>query len=182
MQEEHLLHFIDKLVSYWISVIDYYIALGTDVFVFGDDWGTQNATMVSPDMFREIFKPHYKKLFTHIQNSGGLVFLHCCGYMGELLDEFIELGIRGLWPQLNIYDRDDSFTSKCKENKIAIYLHPDRQYLVPLGTPDEIRKYIKETALKYKKLGGGGIFYVEIENDAPFENVQALIESIHEYR
>jgi hypothetical protein len=34
----------------------------------------------------------------------------------------------------------------------------------------------------YKAIGGGGIFYVEIENDAPFANVQALIESVHEFR
>jgi len=31
-------------------------------------------------------------------------------------------------------------------------------------------------------IGGGGIFYVEIENDAPWENVKTLIEAIHEYR
>lgn len=182
MEDPYLLAFIDKLVDYWMSAIDYYIELGTDVFVFGDDWGTQNGPMVSPDMFREIFKPRYKKLFTHIQNSGGLVFLHCCGNMGELFDEFLELGIRGLWPQLNFYDKDDAFTEKCRENKVAIYLHTDRQYLMPLGTPEEIKNYIKKTSQKYKDLGGGGIFYVEIENDAPFENVQALIESIHNYR
>ena len=43
---------------------------------------------------------------------------------------------------------------------------------------DEIQKY----ADRYHKLGGGGIFYVEIENDAPFENVRALIESMDRYR
>ncbi len=32
------------------------------------------------------------------------------------------------------------------------------------------------------RLGGGGIFYVEIENDAPFGNVEALLTAIDEYR
>ncbi len=181
--DEDILAFIDKLTEYWISVIDRYIALETDVFVFGDDWGTQNSTLISPEMFRNIFKPRYRKLFDRIQTRpDGLIFLHCCGYMGELLDEFVELGIRGLWPQIGIYDKDENFTAKCKENKIAVYIHPDRQHLIPLGTPREIRNYVKAAARKYQKLGGGGIFYVEIENDAPFENVKALIESIHEYR
>jgi len=31
-------------------------------------------------------------------------------------------------------------------------------------------------------MGGGGIFYVEIEDDAPFENVLALFEAIDQYR
>ena len=49
--DENFLAFLDKLVEYWISVIDYYILTGTDVFVFGDDWGTMNSTLVSPDSF-----------------------------------------------------------------------------------------------------------------------------------
>ncbi|MCK4990790.1 MAG: hypothetical protein KAS29_09905, partial [Bacteroidales bacterium] len=62
------------------------------------------------------------------------------------------------------------------------YIHPDRQQLIPLGTPAEIEKAIANYAEKYHKIGGGAIFYVEIENDAPFENVKALVESIHKYR
>ena len=182
MQDADLIEFIDKLAGYWIDVIDYYMLMGTDVFVFGDDWGTMNSTIISPESFREIFKPHYRKLFQYIQKSGGIVFLHCCGFMGELFDEFIEMGIRGLWPQLNLYDKDEAFTLKCKLNKIAIYIHPDRQRLIPMGTPQQIDTYIRLAAKKYKELGGGGIFYVEIENDAPFENVKTLVEAIHKYR
>ncbi len=182
MNNPDLMAFLDKMTDYWLSVIDYYAAIGTDVYVFGDDWGTQNSTMVSPDMFRDIFKPLYRKLFTRVREHGGLPFLHCCGYMGEILDEFIDLGVRGLWPQLNLYDNDEEFIRKCVDNKIAIYLHPDRQRLMPLGTPAEIEAYIARLADRYHKLGGGGIFYVEIENDAPFENVRTLIESIDKYR
>jgi uroporphyrinogen decarboxylase len=182
IQDENLLAFIEKLTEYWERVIKYYISTGTDVFVFGDDWGTQDSTLISPESFREIFKPHYKKLFLQIQKAGGLVFLHCCGFLGELLDEFIEMGIRGLWPQINLFEKDKTFALKCRENKIAIYIHPDRQQLIPLGKPEQIDTFIRLAAEKYKELGGGGIFYVEIENDAPFENVKALIEAIHRYR
>ena len=63
-----------------------------------------------------------------------------------------------------------------------IYIHPDRQRLIPLGTPQEIENAIRDYAVRYHRLGGGGIFYIEIENDAPFENVEALIRSVHKYR
>lgn len=152
LQDADLLAFIDRLVEYWIIVIDYYLLTGTDVFVFGDDWSTMNSTLIAPEMFREIFKPHYQRLFRHIQKSGGLVFLHCCGFMGELLDEFIEIEIRGLWPQINLYDKDESFTSKCKMNNIAIYIHPDRKRLIPLGTPEQIDSYIGWLLISIKHL------------------------------
>ena len=47
-----------------------------------------------------------------------------------------------------------------------------------------ILKYVPQDIKEYREpfVGGGGIFYVEIENDAPFQNVKALIEAIHHYR
>ena len=181
-KDKYFMAFLEKMTEYWLSVIDYYSEVGTDVYVFGDDWGMQNSTMISPEMFRDVYKPLYRRLFDRVREHGGIPFLHCCGYMGEILDEFIDLGVRGLWPQLNLYDNDEVFIRKCREHKIAIYLHPDRQRLMPLGTPAEIEAYIARLAERYHKLEGGGIFYVEIENDAPFENVKALIESIDKYR
>ena len=71
---------------------------------------------------------------------------------------------------------------KCRDHRVAIYIHPDRQRLVPLGTPAEIDATIRAYAERYHALGGGGIFYIEMENDAPFENVKALIEAVHRYR
>ena len=65
---------------------------------------------------------------------------------------------------------------------MTMYIHPDRQYLIPNGSPAEIETAIKNYAETYHALGGGGIFYVEIENDAPFDNVKALIEAIHRWR
>ena len=180
-EDEYFLAFLDRLVDYWEKMIDYYISIGADVFVFGDDLGMQQSTLISMESFNRIFKLHYQRLFKRVQDAGGLVFLHCCGYMGDLLDEFIEMGLRGLWPQLPLYD-DKTFFLKLKDNKVATYIHPDRQSLIPLGTPEQIDDYIKFYADKLKGLGGGGIFYVEIENDAPFDNVKALIRAIDKYR
>ena len=94
--------------------------------------------------------------------------------MGELLDEFIEMGIRGLWPQLNLYDKDESFTLKCRMNKIAIYIHPDRQRLIPLGTPLQIDSYIRLAAEKYKNQGRGGFFMLKLGKAVQFEKVYVL--------
>ncbi len=68
------------------------------------------------------------------------------------------------------------------KHRVTLYIHPDRQYLVPRGTPQEIEAAIRAYADRYHALGGGGIFYIEIENDAPFENVKALIEAVDTYR
>ena len=181
-KDEHLLTFLDKLVDYWIESIDYYHKIGTDVYIFGDDWGSQWSPIIDPELFREIFKPWYARMFDKITQFGGLPFFHCCGFMGEIFDELVDMGIRGLWHQMNLYEEDKHLEQKCKDNKIAVFIHPDRQHLIPLGTPVQIKEYIRRKADKYKKMGGGGIFYVEIENDAPFDNVVALFEAIEQFR
>jgi len=176
-----LLAFLDRLVEHDRGVIDFQMAAGFDAFMFGDDWGTQNSPVISPDLFREIFKPRYRVLFDAIRRGGGRVFFHSCGCLGPILDELFDLGISGLWPQIKFYD-SDAFAARCKEHGVTIYIHPDRQHLVPRGTPQEIEAAIRRFADRYHRLGGGGIFYIEIENDAPFENVRTLIESVARYR
>ena len=176
-----LLGVLDRLVDHMLRVVKYQLALGVDGIFFGDDWGTQNAPIVSPKLFREVFKPRYRALMEPIQRAGCQVCFHSCGSLGELFDDLLDLGIDVFWPQILRYD-EETLARICKEHRVTIYLHPDRQRLIPLGTPAEIEARIAAYAERYHALGGGCIFYVEIENDAPFENVKALIESVDRYR
>jgi uroporphyrinogen decarboxylase len=181
-EDGHCLAFLDRLVDYWMKEVEALIQSGVDVITFGDDWGTQSSTFISPPLFRKLFKPLYQKLMTPIKKAGRKVFFHSCGFLGEIFDELLDLGIDGLWPQITQSEKDPGFAVKCQSHRVAIYIHPDRQKLIPFGIPCDIEKSIQGCAESYKRCGGGGIFYVEIENDAPFDNVEALIKSIHKFR
>ena len=179
--EPHMLDFVDRLAGYCHQTVDFLLAAGVDVIVFGDDWAAQSSPLTSPAIFRELFKPHYRRLFAKVHQSGGRVLFHCCGKMDYLLDELFEMEIDGLWHQCALYD-DDAFAGRCREAGVTVLLHLDRQHLIPHGTPAEIQATVQRFAKRYKALGGGAIFYVEIENDAPFANVKALIEGIDRSR
>ena len=179
--DRHLLAYLDRLVEYWQHAIGLMLTRGVDVVMFADDWATQAGQMVSTDLFRSVFKPRYEQLMRPVKQAGRRVFFHCCGKMDAILDELFDLGIDGLWPQIAFYD-SEAFAQRCKDAGVTIYIHPDRQRLVPRGTPAEIRDTVKKYADRYHRLGGGGIFYIELENDAPFENAEALIEAVAELR
>ena len=179
--EDDLVLFLDRLAGYCSTCVDFVLAKGADAVMFADDWAAQGGPLVSPAVFRDVFKPHYRKLFAQTHAAGAKVFFHCCGKMDYILPELFELGIDGLWHQSALYDHD-AFAQQCKDAGVTVYLHPDRQQLIPLGTPEQIRTTIRRFADRYHRMGGGAIFYVEIENDAPFENVKALIEAIDAYR
>jgi len=180
-EDPDMLAYLDRLTDFWHDVVDNLIARGIDVIMFGDDWATQSGPMVSPGIFRAHFKPRYQDLFDKIHAAGRRVFFHCCGKMGYVMDDLLGLGVDALWPQIGLYDGKE-LANRCRDAKAAIFIHPDRQRLIPCGTPKEITEVIARYADRYHKLGGGGIFYVEVENDAPFENVEALITAIDRYR
>jgi len=181
-RDANLMAFLDRLTAYWAESIARMIRAGADAIMFGDDWGTQQAPMVAPELFRSIFKPRYDLLMEPIRQAGIKIFFHSCGTLGAILPDLIDLGIDCLWPQLPLFEQRPEQFALCSDAGVSLYLHPDRQYLVPRGTPQEIEATVRAYAERYHKLGGGGLFYVEIENDAPFENVEALITAIDRYR
>ena len=174
-----LLAFLDRLVEYRHRQIEYHLGIGTDVIVFADDWGTQTGLLISPATFRRIFKPRLRELMAHAKSGGARVMYHTCGAVHPLYQDLVECGINALWHQTGLYD-PESFAREAARNRTLLYLHLDRQYLVPRGTPEEIRSTVRRYREIHTRLGGGAMFYVEIENDAPFENVEALVKAVHE--
>lgn len=61
-------------------------------FSFTDDWGTEQALIVSPALWEEFFKPRYKKLFDAIHAQGWHVWMHSCGRINTILESLIEIG------------------------------------------------------------------------------------------
>jgi len=181
-EDEGLISFLDRLVAHWENAIQRALDAGVDVFVFADDWGTQTSTIISPDLFRGIFMLRYQRLMEPIKQAGRRIFFHSCGYLGIIFDGLLDLGINGLWPQIRLHESAPGAVGKCRERRVAIYIHPDRQKLVPLGTPAEIENEIQCCCKKFRKFGGGAIFHIEMENDAPFKNIEALVKSVHRYR
>jgi uroporphyrinogen decarboxylase len=152
--EPDLFAFLDRLVAYWQALIGRLIDLGVDVIMFGDDWGTQLAPVVSPELFREVFAPRYRLLFEPIRRAGRKILFHSCGFLRNILDELIDLGVDGLWPQMSLYDRDSGFAQKCADRWVTLFLHPDRQKLMPLGTPGQIDTVIRGYGERTTRFGG----------------------------
>ncbi len=58
-----------------------------------EDWGTQQATFISPELFRDFFKPRYRKMFDAMHLHGYDVWIHSCGKVNDFVEEFIDVGV-----------------------------------------------------------------------------------------
>jgi len=85
----------DRIVAFNLGVIDNMAKLCPgliDGFNFTDDWGTENALMISPALWEDFFKPRYKRIFDRCRYHGWHVWMHTCGYVNDIIEPLIEIG------------------------------------------------------------------------------------------
>ena len=58
---------------------------------------------------------------------------------------------------------------------------PDRQALLPRGTPRDIERTVRETFDGLARFDGGLIGWGEIGSDVPLENVVAMVRAFAEW-
>ena len=176
LQTDEINQIADMITEYQQGVIRYLLARGVDAIQFGDDFGTQQNLMLSKKMWREFFFPRYKHLMAPIKEAGVKIFFHSCGNVSKLLDDFRELGVDAIWPQLSLYELP-SLANRCRQKGLAVALHL-RAPLMVTGTPDQVRLRVEEVSDVFNVRQGGAWFYIEIDDGFPFDNIKALFEAI----
>ena len=172
----------DLITKRCMTEVANHIDYGFDAVQFGDDFGTQENMMISPEIFRSFFKPRYAELMKPIKAAGKKVLFHSCGYVKPILEDLKEIGVDGIWPQLNVYGDLKEFAATCRSIGLAVAIHPERSNLLTRGTPDEVRRQMYAYADAFRPTEGGSWFYLEIDNGFPYKNIEAMVEVIKELR
>ena len=134
-----------------VKVIRGYGDAGAEGVFYCEDLGTQDRLLLSPKMWRDVFKPHYEKLTGAAHECGMKVFMHSCGYNWELLDDLIDAGIDCFqFDQPAVYDMP-ALAEKLRERKVALWSPVDIQKILPTGDRD----FIEAEAEKMVRLFDG---------------------------
>lgn len=162
-------------------------ALGknVDIIKIGDDLGTQDSLLMSPDMYREILKPIHADYITFIkERTAAKLFFHTDGDVVPLIDDFIEMGVDILNPiQTSAGKMADLVGLKSRFGKEIVFCGGiDTQRILPDGTQEQVREEVKRVI---QLLGEGGGYMVSsvhtIMNDVPPENVLAMVDAVEEF-
>ena len=127
---------------------------------FFDDWGTQSSLIISPEMWREFFKPRYKKQFDLVHEYGMDVYFHCCGYIYDIIPDLIEIGVNMLnLSQPNLFDIEK--LGRDFGGKVCFVCPVSYQTTSLSGTREDIRQDVKKLVDSLGRHNGGLIGYVE---------------------
>ena len=155
-----------------------------DVVCTSDDMGFQTGPMVSPELYRELFKPRHKKFFDMVKkNTSAFVHFHCCGSIYKLLDDLIELGVDVIHPvQVAAKDMDSSVLAPEFGDRLSFWGGVDTQRVLPKGTTEEVKSEVRRRIRDFAP-GGGYILGAvhDIQPDVPVENIIAMYEAGREY-
>lgn len=171
----------DRILEHDRAQVDLAVAAGADGISFGDDYGMEHTMLLSPALWRRFFKPRLRELFRPAVAAGLDVVFHSCGMVAPILEDLREVGATAIWPQLPAYDMRE-LAERCRALGLAVAIHTDRANTMTFGTPQQVRELVQREFDTFRMMEGGSWFYVEADNGFPFENIEALVETIAQWR
>jgi hypothetical protein len=152
------------------------------IIISGTDFGTQRGPFASPKLFRNLWKPFYKRMNDWVHaNTKWKTFYHSCGSVAALLDDFVEMGVDILNPVQCSAVGMDAATLKAKYGDKLVFWGGgvDTQKTLPFGKQEDVRREVRERVEIFSK-GGGFVFNTihNIQAQTPVENLVAMYEEV----
>jgi len=122
-----------------------------------DDWGTQNNSFISLDLWMDFFYPRCKKIFDAMHDAGCDVWVHSCGKINDIIEGYIKAGV-------NVVNMMQPRAVGIEEiaqryaGRIAFESLADIQVTLPKGDKGHISADVEALMTQWARPEGGLIF------------------------
>jgi uroporphyrinogen decarboxylase len=168
---------LDRYFNWTIAVAERINDLGFDIFVTTDDMAFKTGPYFSPDVFRTLVLPRYKRL----EEKVSLPWIaHSDGNITPILDDFLSVGLAGIHPLEN--GAVDILAIKKNYGRRVCLLGNVDLNLLGNGTPEEVDEEVKGLIRDISP--GGGYIVTSGNSLAAYcipENVIAMAEAVQKY-
>ncbi|HHY46139.1 MAG TPA: methyltransferase [Firmicutes bacterium] len=170
---------IQKLIQmvheYYLQNVESWCRTSVDGIVFMDDWGTNNSLFISPQMWREIFKPLYRDYCDLIHSHGKFAFFHTDGYVADIFGDFIEIGVDAINAQIFRMSIED--LARRYKGKVTFWGEIDSQHILPLGSAEEVYDAVMRVRRALDDGAGGVIAQCEWGKHYPVTNIETVFKA-----
>ena len=172
----------DKVEKWTTDLAIQLVKAGVDALWLGEDLGSQTSTLISPEQWRELFKPRHKRIIEKVkaENPEVIIIMHSDGAVAPLIEDFIEMGIEVYNPvQPNVAGSDPQELIDKYGGRINFFGGIDQQELLPSGDKEAIEKEIRRRAEIMGKEGGYLMAPAHIlQADVSAKTVEFMIEVV----
>lgn len=171
---------LDIPYHYHLAAARRLVEMGVDMIWVGDDVGSQAGMLVSPELWRRIFKPRWAEFFgTLKQLKPSLkIAYHSDGAIEPIIPDLIEVGLDVLNP-VQPACMDPARLKKLYGDRLAFWGTIDEQNTLPFGTPADVTREVN-TRLETVGCNGGLIIGPthHVQLDTPMENFWAMMKAV----
>ena len=181
--------FLDKAGEAAVSqlrVLEQAVGKYADMLMIAQDFGDLRGVQIGPELWRDIYKPHYKELFTawhHITDMK--VSLHSCGSIVDILGDLIECGLEVINPvQISARGMEPRKLKAEFGDSIIFYGGSYDAVACPVETPQlKVYEMVKEN-IETLSHGGGYIFsgVHNLQGNVPTEHLRAITDAFRDSR
>ncbi len=154
------------------------------VFITGTDFGTQRGPFIRREAYCDLYKPFHKEVNDWVhKHTNWKTFIHTCGSVAELTDDFIDAGFDIMNPvQCSAVGMEpESLKGRFGDRLTFWGGGVDTQQTLPFGTPEHVRSEVRERVRVFGK-GGGFVFNTihNVQSGTPVENLLAMYETLRD--
>jgi hypothetical protein len=171
MESPELTKLIKIVHDFYLKDMQTWVKTPVDAVVIMDDWGMQRSLLISPDMWRKVFKPLYKDYCDLAHSHGKQVWMHSDGYIYDIIPDLIEVGVNVLNSQLFCMPIEE--IGKKYKGKICFWGEIDRQHILPFGTPKDVEQAVERVHANLWN-NGGCLAQFEWTAETPLANAEAV--------
>lgn len=174
---DYILEYELKRIKNILKAVGDYI----QVAFIADDLGSQNAPLISPKLYKELFKPRQEKICSLIKYfSGAKILYHSCGSIQDFMGDLIEIGVDIINPiQVGAKGMEPKILKKRYGNNIVFWGAIDTQKVLPFGSVQEVKI---EVLNRIKELWSNGGYIVSttqnIQSDITPKNICTLFDTL----
>ncbi len=178
-EPEFVREMMDFVIEFTIEVLEGKIdQLAIDQIFINEDMAYKTASMISPDMVKNLMVPGYKRLMNFLKcKNVATVVIDCDGHISELIPVWIDVGFDATWP-VEIAANNDPVAYRKKFGKDIAFMGTIDKRELRFGF-DEVKKEIM-SKVPYLIEEGGYIPGVDhgIPPDVPVRNYLYMVELI----
>ncbi len=173
---------LDKLEEFYMKLVKTYIELGIDIIEFGGDLGTEQSLMISPQLWREIFKPRLKRIIQANKKEGVYFYLHTDGNILSIIPDLIEIGFDILNP-IQPECMDPKMIKEKFGKSLTLHGTMSLQKTFALGSKKDLENEILD---RIKNCGQNGGLILSPSNaftiDIPVENIIFFYNFVNKHK
>jgi len=185
-------------VPFFAAMLDYitdiYVAMvgpllqavgdNIDVVLICDDIAAQNGPLISPEAYRKLIKPREARILAEIKsNTSAKLIYHSCGSIYWALPDIIDMGADALNPvQVSAKHMGTDKLKREFGRHITFWGGIDTHHVLPFGTPEDVRREVRQRIGDMSAGGGYVVGSVHIiQQEVSPQNILAMAEAAHRY-